>query len=132
MKRRDSRELALKLLYSVELSDLDQIDATQRYASFQKGLDPEVYEYAVKLLNWTLASYKEIQEQLKPLIKNWSMERLGKIDKALIYMACAEIGWGKQPEAVVINEVLELAKKYGDKDSAGFINGVVDAWVKMR
>ena len=69
MKRRDSRELALKLLYSVELSDLDQIDATQRYASFQKGLDPEVYEYAVKLLNWTLASYKEIQEQLKSIVK---------------------------------------------------------------
>lgn len=132
MKRRQSRELALKFLYATELSGSDHVDSVKRHASFEKGIDPEVHEYALKLVNWTLNSYKGLEVQLKTVIKNWSMDRLTKIDKTLIYMGCAEIQDGGQAPAVVINELVELAKQYGDKGSASFVNGVIDAWVKMR
>ncbi len=122
MKRRDSRELALKILYAKELSGSTPVDSA----------DPEVNEYALKIVNWTNESYNDLEKQLKLVIKNWSMDRLTKIDKTLIYMGCAEIKLGGQPPAVVINELVELAKQYGDKESAGFVNGVIDAWVKMR
>lgn len=132
MKRRQSRELALKFLYAVELSEQDKVEAIKRHSSFEKGIDPEVYEYAVKIVNWTIGSYKSLEPQLKKVIKNWSMDRLTKVDKTLIYMGCAEIGEGGQAPSVVINEIVELAKKFGDKDSPAFVNGVIDAWAKMR
>ena len=132
MKRRQSRELALKLLYATELSKSDSADSIKRHASFEKVIDPEVHEYALKIVAWTLESYNELEKQLKLVIKNWSMDRLTKIDKTLIYMGCAEIKQGGQAPAVVINELVELAKQYGDKESASFVNGVIDAWVKMR
>ncbi len=132
MKRRQSRELALKFLYATEISGSKHVDSVKRHASFEKGIDPEVHDYALKIVNWTLDSYKELEGQLKLVIKNWSMDRLTKIDKTLIYMGCSEIKQGGQAPAVVINELVELAKQYGDKESPAFVNGVIDAWVKMR
>lgn len=132
MKRRQSRELALKFLYATEISGSKHVDSIKRHSSFEKGIDPEVHDYALKIVNWTLDSYKELEGQLKLVIKNWSMDRLTKIDKTLIYMGCSEIKQGGQAPAVVINELVELAKQYGDKESPAFVNGVIDAWVKMR
>jgi len=122
MNRRPSRELALKLLYAAEFSGLERFD----------DADQDVKNYALKILDWTKELNKDLEKDLKIIIKNWSMDRLSKIDKILIYMGCAEIKKGEEPAAVVINEMVELAKQYGEKESASFVNGIIDAWLKMR
>ncbi|MEI6092459.1 MAG: transcription antitermination factor NusB, partial [bacterium] len=64
--------------------------------------------------------------------EHWSLERLSKVDKSLIYLGCSEIELSQTPASVVIDEMVELAKVYGDKNSPSFINGVIDSWRKKR
>jgi transcription antitermination protein NusB len=138
MKRRQSRELAFKLLYARELSGNEASSVLDSFASVNsdttkaKKAKLESWDYAVQIFNWTIDASKELDIQLSKLISNWSLDRLSKVDKVLIYMACSEIQNQGAPYEVVIDEVLEISKSYGDKSSYSFINGVIDSWRKSR
>ena len=86
-------------------------------------------------INADIAKIKEnirdIEEKISKNLKdNWSIDRISKIDKALLILAIYEIQYKEIPFKVVINEVVELAKKYGEDTSASFINGVLANIVK--
>ena len=138
MKRRKSRELAFKLLYALELSGdnsqsvIDSFSAVNSTSKEQDEKDRQSWDYAVQIFKWTLEASKVLDVELSKVISNWSLDRLSRVDKVLIYMACAEIQFGGVPHEVVINEVLEMSKSYGDKSSSSFINGVIDSWYKSR
>lgn len=135
MKRRKSREVAFKLLYALELSGedskwvLDSFDTVIRKTDADMSA-PEIWDYAVKVFNWTVDMTPVLDEKLPALIPNWSIKRLSRVDKVMIYMGCAEMTSGAEPYEVVINEILELSKSYGGLKSAAFINGVLDSWRK--
>jgi len=130
MKRRKSREIAFELFYAFELSGDTKEKVLQRFSSIKNGTDKEIYDYAVQLFNWTVDSNEDLDREITKTVKNWSLDRLSKVDKSLIYLACTEIKKGGTPASVVINEFVELAKTFGDKNSPGFINGIIDSWHK--
>ena len=85
----------------------------------------------VKDINEMNDKKEEILNKISKNLKdNWSIERISKIDKALLMLAIYEIQYKEIPFKVVINEVVELAKKYGEDTSASFINGVLANVVK--
>ena len=130
MKRRKSRELAFKLFYALELSGDSRASVLERFSAVTDPEEKDVKEYALSLFNWATEMTEELNTVMPDIISNWSMARVSKVDKSLIYLACAEIKKGGVPVNVVMNEYIELAKAFGDKDAPSFVNGVVDLWYK--
>lgn len=129
--RRNSRVLALKLLYSVELNDGQTGNSTiLRFDNFKEDIDLSSLEYAKVIFNYAFENISKIDDQLKSVIDNWSYERLSVVDKSLLRIGCAEMSMKEVPSSVVINELLEIAKIYGDSKTSSFINGILDAWHK--
>lgn len=132
MKRRKSRDIAFQLIYAMELSGGGKDAVLKKFTAVNKDSEPDVWDYAMQLFDWTLDMTADLNESLKPVLEHWTLERLSKVDKALIYLGCSEIEMGETPAAVVIDEIVELAKIYGDKDSSSFVNGIIDSWRKKR
>jgi len=132
MKRRNSRDLAFQLVYAMEMSGEDKDTVLKRFSAISDKMDAEESTYAMQLFEWTLDMIPDLNESLKPIIEHWSIERLSKVDKSLIYLGCSEIELSETPASVIIDEMVELAKVYGDKNSPSFINGIIDSWRKKR
>ena len=132
MKRRNSRDLAFQLVYAMEMSGEDKDTVLRRFSAVSDKMDADESKYGLQLFEWTLDMIPDLNECLKPIIEHWSIERLSKVDKSLIYLGCSEIESSETPASVVIDEMVELAKVYGDKNSPSFINGIIDSWRKKR
>jgi transcription antitermination protein NusB len=130
MKRRKSRELAFKLFYALELSGDSKASVLEKFSAVSDSDDKEINNYALSLFNWATEMTEELNTVMPDVISNWSMARVSKVDKSLIYLACAEIKKGGVPVSVVMNEYIELAKAFGNEEAASFVNGVVDSWYK--
>ena len=123
MKRTNARELAFKTIYSkffnAEENEDFEID------------DKEGLEFTSKILQSFATNYNEINEIISSNLKGYTIERLFKIDLAIITLAVIELKFIKEtPKEVVINEAVELAKKYSTEKSPRFINGVLADIVK--
>ncbi len=87
-------------------------------------------EFANQLFENAAARADELDPIISSLARNWRIERMAAIDRALLRLALAELRTTGTPSSVVINEAVELAKKFSSEDSAPFINGILDAAVK--
>lgn len=133
MNRTGIRELTFKLLYSNEIQkdvDEEQIDL---YLQDNNIEGKEQIEYVKNTFNGIQKNINEIEELIKSNLKeNWSINRISKIDLAILKIAIYEIIYANLPYKVVINEAVELAKKYGEDQSKSFINGVLASIVKEK
>ncbi len=123
MKRTCARELAFKTIYSkfFNAEESEEIENAD-----DKGL-----EFVSKILKSFAENYCEINEIISKNLKGYTIERLYKIDLAIITLAVIEIKFIKEtPKEIVINEAVELAKKYSTEKSPKFINGVLADIVK--
>lgn len=127
-KRRKSREIAFQLLYARELSGVSGESVINEIRELNIDTDSDVFEYSVQLFGWTVEEQEKIDAGIKEVVSNWSMDRISPIDKNLIRLGCAEMLKGGLAVGIVINEIIELAKEFGDKDSPVFVNGVLDSW----
>jgi len=92
-----------------------------------------VREFADSLLRGTLAKLDEIDAELGRQTTHWRLERLAAVDRNILRLAMYELIYESgTPHAVVIDEAIEIAKKFGSKDSGRFVNGVLDGFVKRR
>lgn len=132
MKRRQSRDLAFQLVYAMEMSSESRESVLKRFSEISAKMDSDENAYALQLFDWTLEMTADLNDSLKPILQHWSLDRLSKVDKSLIYLGCSEIEMSQTPASVVIDEMVELAKVYGDKESPSFVNGVIDSWRKKR
>ncbi|MDR0884982.1 MAG: transcription antitermination factor NusB [Clostridiales Family XIII bacterium] len=132
LERRDTREVLFKLIFQMGLMN-DYSDKSKKifwdeHIEYEDHDFPdEVYfEYTYGLVLNNLA---QIDDIIKSHLKNWSLDRIKKLDLAILRIAIAEMlfteGANKVPESVAINEAVELAKTYGDEKSKSFINGVL-------
>ena len=132
MSRTEIRELAFKLVYSLEIQNniiLDeQIDL---YIKDNEIEDENAIEY-IKDMILGIDKYKmEIQDIIKPsLDSKWTIDRISKIDLSILKLAVYEIKYKNIPFKAEINEAVELAKKYGEETSGRFINGALANIVK--
>lgn len=130
--RRQSRELALQLLYQCEHSRVDLETMQKDFESWQKA-DDGVRRFADELLRGTLENREEIDAYLEKQTAHWKLERLAVVDRNILRLAMFELLFSQDtPPAVVIDEAIEIAKKFGAEESAGFVNGVLDGFLKKR
>ncbi|MCH7887290.1 MAG: transcription antitermination factor NusB [Candidatus Marinimicrobia bacterium] len=131
--RRKSRELALQTIYAynmqIEGEELEKVSINEIKKNLIFGLNVKksVAEYAEKIVDITLANKKKINNQIIKTSDNWDIDRISHVDKALLYIAIAEmLNCPDVPVKVVINEALELARSYSSDESIPFINGILD------
>ena len=124
MNRRLARELALQTLYSVEVG---RHEPAQALADVAEGADlGEDRAFVRDLVLGTLESSEECDSVIVPLLQGWTIERLPTLDRLLLRMGVYELRHRREtPPAVVINEAVELAKKFSTEDSGRFVNGVL-------
>ncbi len=133
MNRSKARELAFKLLYQIEIQKEVDNDTTALFFENNEITSNEAKEYISDIIEGTNKYSKEILEKIsKNLKEDWDIERVSKINLALLKLAIYEIDYKNLPYKVVINEVVELAKKYGEETSKVFINGILASVVKEK
>lgn len=130
--RRRARELALQLLYQFELTDAAPEEMQEGFEEWRNASEG-VRDFADQLLRGTLGRLDEIDDELGRQTTHWRLERLAAVDRNILRLAMYELMFeATTPHAVVIDEAIEIAKRYGTKDSGRFVNGVLDGFVKRR
>jgi transcription antitermination protein NusB len=141
MKRRSAREYALQFIYGIDMvnpgsSSHGQKDFAEALDEFWKSADvdaPDVRAFAEKLVNGTVANLEEIDRLIQKAAQKWKLVRIAAIDRNIMRIAAYEIIYMEDvPDAVSINEALEIAKKFSTAESASFINGLLDRISKEK
>lgn len=124
--RTAGRQAALQMLFGVEVTSLDAPTAIRSFwREFEA--DPEGREYADVVVAGVLSELARIDELLRRASTNWRLERMARVDRNLLRIATWEILTQTEvPRAVIIDEAVELAKRFGGEDSGAFVNGVLD------
>jgi N utilization substance protein B len=126
--RRKSRELAMQMLFQ---ADIGKQTPDQVRATFWKSVDdvePDVRGFAEDLFNSSLAHQEQIDELLVANSRHWRLERMPAVDRNLLRMAVGEmLAFKSTPFPIVINEALEIARRYSAPESINFLNGILDA-----
>jgi transcription antitermination protein NusB len=124
--RREAREQALQVLYSVVIGDREPRDAVSEIVG--EFADGEQRAFVEELALGTLEYAREADRIVSPLLEGWAIERLPTIDRLLLEMATFELHCRPEtPTAVAINEAVALAKRFSTEDSGRFVNGVLSA-----
>jgi transcription antitermination factor NusB len=133
-KRTKAREYALKILYQMEMTKDDYKTAVKSFWEREEAeRDGSVKEFAGQLVKGVTENMKDIDANITKYATNWQISRMAVIDRNIIRMAAFEMLYlDDMPPKVSINEAVDIAKKYGDKDSGKFVNGVLDKINKMK
>ncbi len=126
MSRRKSRELAVQMLYQVEMTGYKPEEAQELYMN---NFNPpgELRAFADKLVRGVCEQRAEIDKLISKTAKNWSLTRITPVDRCILRAAVFEIIHCTDiPYKVTLNEAIELGKKFGTEKSGAFINGVLD------
>jgi transcription antitermination protein NusB len=127
--RRQGREAALQALYAIVVGHRAPGEALTELVG--EGSETEYRAFVKDLVTGTLDHADEADELLAPLLEGWTLERLPTIDRLLLQMGTFELRYRRDtPHAVVINEAVELAKKFSTEESNRFVNGVLNAIAK--
>lgn len=130
--RTHARECVIKILYQLEIAHGTPESAADEY--FQWNQEPEEVMSFARMLITGIWSYKsELDEIIKKFAENWEIDRMAIIDRNILRLGCYEIMHvGDIPPKVSINEAIELGKKFGDVESAKFVNGILDRVFKEK
>ena len=132
MSRTAMREQAFKLLYSLEVQSIKNLEGqVDLYLESNKIQNQEKVDYIKDIVFGVNKNIDEIEEIIKSCLQpTWVMERISKVDISILKLAIYEIKYKNIPFKVEINEAVELAKKYGEDSSGKFINGALASVVK--
>jgi transcription antitermination protein NusB len=125
--RRVGRECALQMLYELDIGRNAKDEILETF--WQMNEHPEkVRDFANRLFEGSIARMKEIDKIIQQHTMNWRLSRMAVVDRNILRLAVFEfLSDNKTPETVVINEALEVAKKFSTHESAQFVNGVLDS-----
>ncbi|MCI8471374.1 MAG: transcription antitermination factor NusB [Clostridia bacterium] len=134
MNRTAIREQTFKLIYSLEIQKQEDLEeAIELYEESNEITDKKAQEYMTDVIFGIQENKDEIVGQIETNLKSdWKLERISKIDLAILKLAIYELKYTEIPFKVVINEAVELAKKYGEDSSKNFVNGVLASVVKEK
>ena len=125
-KRRASRELALKFLYQNEFNP-DDLDIQMEQFCERADSHSDIIHFMGILIDKVFAHAEAIDSQLKKFSDHWALERMSMIDRNILRLGICELLFETStPPKVVINEAVEISKKFGSADSPDFINGILD------
>lgn len=123
-----ARERALQALYQVDLASADPIDAlSHAWKSEEDAPDAATLEFSEKLVRGVVGERGEIDQLIERHSHHWRVERMSKVDRNVLRLAVWELLHEQEtPRRVVLNEAIELAKRFGTEESGAFINGLLD------
>jgi N utilization substance protein B len=126
--RRKSRELVLQMLFQADMGKQSADQVRKTFWAERKDVEEEVRGFANDLFRAADERATEINEQIQKHAAHWKMERMAAVDRNVLRSAVAEmLAFPKTPRPVVINEALEIARKFSSPESVNFINGVLDS-----
>ena len=131
-KRSQAREAALKVLYQLDVTK-DSAEETLKVFFRHHRVAVASQPFVEKLVKGTMEHLAEIDACLAKSATNWSLPRMAMVDRNILRLGAFELLFDTEtPPKVVINEAVELAKRFGTADSSKFVNGVLDSIYKSR
>jgi N utilization substance protein B len=128
--RRKARELALQMLFQYDMSGNEPDQILETFEELQKS-KPNTREFATKIFRGTVEHVSAIDEMIQIQAENWRLSRMSTVDRNIIRMSVYEfLHETDTPKLVIIDEAIEIAKKYGAQKSGQFINGILDGILK--
>jgi transcription antitermination protein NusB len=124
--RREARELALQMMYAL---DTLKGDLRETLRGFREGVETgeRTREFAEALVQGVQEHREAIDQAIVARSKNWALTRMPRVDVNIMRLAAFELMFRRDiPKKVSINEAIEIAKKFGDKESPAFVNGILD------
>jgi N utilization substance protein B len=129
--RRKSREMALQMLFQSDMGKQKADDVRRTFWAERKTVEQDVRGFADDIFRAGTDRGEEIDSLIEKHAENWRMERMASVDRNVLRTAVAEfIAFPKTPKPVIINEALEIARKFSSPESVHFINGVLDSVAK--
>ena len=130
--RRKSRELVVQALYAMEYKSGQENDDYEEYLKdifLDKNITPEgkIYDFALNLIASVFKDLESIDELIKKHSTNWDMDSLATIDKGILRLAVAELTLTDTASPIIMNEAIEISKKFSSENSGKFINGVLNS-----
>ena len=128
--RRKARELALQMLYQHDMSGNPPDMIVSTFEDLQKS-KPNTREFAIKVFKGTVENLPKIDDMIVAQADNWRIERMAVVDRNIIRMSIYEfLHENDTPKLVIIDEAIEIAKRFGTQKSSQFINGILDGILK--
>jgi N utilization substance protein B len=124
-RRSRAREVALQVLYQDDLNPQHNPDDDQQFVA-NRLQAAELIEFARSLINGVRRNRQELDALLTQTADHWSLGRMAATDRNVLRLGAFEILYSETPDRVAINEAVELAKRFGSKQSAQFVNGILD------
>jgi N utilization substance protein B len=128
--RTKSREFAMQMLFQWDMSQQEFTRLESRFWKSAKAAD-KTRAFANQLFEGAAKDVARLDEIIGKHCENWRFERLAAIDRAILRLAIHEMKAAETPAKVVLNEAVDLAKKYSSEDSGAFVNGVLDSVHKV-
>ena len=126
--RRKSRELAMQMLFQADIGKQTPDEVRATFWKAGDDVEPDVRGFAEDLFGVAVLHQEEIDELIKVNSRHWRLERMPAVDRNLLRMAIGEmIGFKSTPFPIVINEALEIGRRYSAPESINFLNGLLDA-----
>ena len=124
LTRTEAREKIMVILYQIDFYKKENIEYNLKDV-FHENLEMD-NKYVKDIVNGVLENQDKIDETINKYLDNWDLDRLGKTDRAILRLSTYEMMYYDTPKVVVINEAVELAKKYSDDKVVKLINAVLD------
>ena len=128
-QRSKSREYALQMLFQWEMGKQEPIRIEDGFWKIARAQKP-IRDFANQLFESAAARADELDPIISSHAEHWRIDRIAAIDRSILRLALAEMRSSSTPTKVVINEAVELAKKFSSEEASGFINGILDAAAK--
>src|ERR1700724_399176 len=124
--RTKSREFAMQMLFQWDMSEQEPAKLEAKFWRAAKASD-STRAFANKLFEGTAKDADELDALIVQHAQNWRLERMAIIDRAVLRLAIYELRSGETPAKAILNEAVELAKKFSSEDAGSFVNGILDA-----
>ena len=131
-RRSRAREVALQVLYQDDLNPDVDVDAADRFLRSRLKDDTELVDLARSLVCGVRRNRQELDQMLSERASNWSLARMAATDRNVLRIGAFEILYTQTPNRVAVNEAVELAKRFGTKQSAQFVNGILDGFLNKQ
>jgi transcription antitermination protein NusB len=128
--RRQSRELALQILFQTEFAP--QMSLSDLATVFDKNFEEPVLKYTYDIVKAVQANKEKIDAKIQEASRHWKIDRMASVDRNIIRIAVCEIFFTSEQiePKIAMNEAIEIAKTYGTQEAASFVNGIIDQVIK--
>ena len=131
-KRSRARAIVLQILYQDDLNPGRRLSLDDAFVAGRLNHDSRLIDFAANLLAGVRKNRTVIDEHLRAAAENWNLNRMAVVDRNVLRIGAYEILFGDTPNAVAVNEAIELVKRYGSGQSFQFVNGILDRLIRVH